>query len=520
MSTRPRQRTGRAVAQDLLSLDASPLYNQRLRKRRGLSPSILMVSFCLLPVVVFIFLVLKSISSDTTAVHQWNPKEEGHELVRHIVTVFMEPLGTLDSITKPMPPRKTNAEHLTFIEFPQVKQCSSMWNYFPIDEYPTSDPYLPWIHDYFLSDDGSMIKFVAQNRRRCHVGVTDSMLFWEPQISLFQPIPVVKEDDGRIRLARSLEEATVEESRFICRFHLVDKEYITFSEFPFNYEYISWRKGSDSMIQKTGKDNKQFWLSQLLFHCPVPKELQAKVTNGEHVVHDTSQLWLDLIPIRTPARHGVRLFTEDHVGPALLKAEKLFDLEVEFGSEHYLPELNHSGRWANLPICLPPPVPKQHKLTVCTWTSASYTRRGDAVTLSDTESRLREWILFQRLVGFDQVVIYDNTSPDVNESPLSHIAKEFPDFVRYHPWHCALCNNNRPSHPSPGERSSQYAAEASCRERYGPTTEWMAFIDTDEYLVPMASETWQPILDSFEEREIHILKMRSSRAKPRIELME
>ena len=172
------------------------------------------------------------------------------------------------------------------------------------------------------------------------------------------------------------------------------------------------------------------------------------------------------------------------------------------------------------PICLPPPVPKQHKLTVCTWTSASYTRRGDAVTLSDTESRLREWILFQRLVGFDQVVIYDNTSPDVNESPLSHIAKEFPDFVRYHPWHCALCNNNRPSHPSPGERSSQYAAEASCRERYGPTTEWMAFIDTDEYLVPMASETWQPILDSFEEREIHILKMRSSRAKPRIELME
>ena len=164
MSTRPRQRTGRAVAQDLLSLDASPLYNQRLRKRRGLSPSILMVSFCLLPVVVFIFLVLKSISSDTTAVHQWNPKEEGHELVRHIVTVFMEPLGTLDSITKPMPPRKTNAEHLTFIEFPQVKQCSSMWNYFPIDEYPTSDPYLPWIHDYFLSDDGSMIKFVRHGR--------------------------------------------------------------------------------------------------------------------------------------------------------------------------------------------------------------------------------------------------------------------------------------------------------------------------------------------------------------------
>jgi Glycosyltransferase family 92 len=124
-------------------------------------------------------------------------------------------------------------------------------------------------------------------------------------------------------------------------------------------------------------------------------------------------------------------------------------------------------------------------------------------------------------VGFDQVVIYDNTSPEVAESPLSHIAKEFPDdFVKYHRWPCTLCNNNRPNHPNPGERSSQYAAEASCRERYGPSTDWMAFIDTDEYLVPMASETWQPILEKFEEREIHILKMRSSRAKPRIELME
>ena len=42
---------------------------------------------------------------------------------------------------------------------------------------------------------------------------------------------------------------------------------------------------------------------------------------------------------------------------------------------------------------------------------------------------------------------------------------------------------NRPAHKSPGERSSQYAAESSCRERYGDLTEWLTFIDTDEYMV-------------------------------------
>ena len=34
------------------------------------------------------------------------------------------------------------------------------------------------------------------------------------------------------------------------------------------------------------------------------------------------------------------------------------------------------------------------------------------------------------------------------------------------------------AHENTGERSSQYAAENSCRARYGPYTEWMASFDT------------------------------------------
>ena len=38
------------------------------------------------------------------------------------------------------------------------------------------------------------------------------------------------------------------------------------------------------------------------------------------------------------------------------------------------------------------------------------------------------------------------------------------------------------AHENTGERSSQYAAEASCRERYGSHSEWVAAIDPDEYI--------------------------------------
>jgi hypothetical protein len=48
----------------------------------------------------------------------------------------------------------------------------------------------------------------------------------------------------------------------------------------------------------------------------------------------------------------------------------------------------------------------------------------------------------------------------------------------------------------------------------------MAFIDTDEYLVPMKSDTWKDVLEEMDANGIKILKMKSSRAKPRLNLME
>jgi hypothetical protein len=77
-----------------------------------------------------------------------------------------------------------------------------------------------------------------------------------------------------------------------------------------------------------------------------------------------------------------------------------------------------------------------------------------------------------------------------------------------------VCNNNVPAHENTGERSSQYAAENSCRVRYGPTTEWIASFDTDEYLVPQGQHTSLRTVVQ-QAGQTNILSFRSSRGKLR-----
>ena len=458
---------------------------------------------------------------------------------RKVLTAYLEPIDTVISDATPLPLRNTTASRLKQVEFPHVASCDSLMQDFPIDDYPTEDPFLPWIHDYFPSLDGKFIKFVAQNRRRCDTGEEhlETMKFWEPQIALLQPIPVVAYNNGTYRLAASHEEATHNATRFQCRFHANGlKTTTTLSIYPFDYEYVTWRKtGKEMFDREGGKDMSSFWLSQMLFSCPVPfsfRELLVSSTDTKHPVFH-----LDLVPIRTLVRSQFFL-DADQTGPQLGIGSGVFDAAKNFGTRHFLPDMDDAGRWGNLPICdrqsaLVPAGEtsttnegnsKQYTLVGCTWTSASYTRRGDAVRISDSPQRLEEWILFHFLVGFDHVYIYDNT--DGNSTVLKDVADRFPkDKVTYHRWPCHICNNNRPANKNPGERSSQYAAEASCRERYGPLTEWMTFLDTDEYLVPLkASEKgdyiWKTILDEMDRRKMSVLKFLSSRARPRVDLMQ
>ena len=501
-----------------------------------------------------------------------------HQLLHHqplldqekILTLYLEPPASLPatwSKTGPLSARQTTASKLTVQQFPDFKpNCrtkSAVGGLFPVDDFTDEDPFLPWIHDYFVQNH--TVRFVAQNKRRCDTGEErgESMRHMEPQIALFQPVPV-----RETRLANgtvvyqltTLEHATTPETRFICRFHNQHGAvHQTLSAYPFNYEYVAWRKHNQAMYVTQGRDVEHFEYSQLLFYCPIPAAFQTSLTiasdHGTTAAAEEQQhqptVWLDVVPIRTPARQQFLFTEQDHTGPKEWPSVQHFDAARHF-SHHVLPAVVDSGRWANLPLCPAPappsavhqdsatgvegvPVPqatnaptKKNRFVACTWTAASYHRRGDAVTVEDSAKRLKEWIVFHRLVGLDHLYIYDNTAVPSHlqdgqndfVSPVEAIANEFPGFITLHPWPFKVCNNNRPNHKNPGERSSQYAAEASCRERYGPDTDWLSFIDTDEFLVPMRNASWESVLQEAEEKHLHVLKMRSSRGKPRTNLME
>lgn len=400
-----------------------------------------------------------------------------------------------------------------------------------VDDYPKGDPFLPWIHDTFLSENKVIV--IAQNLRRCHTGKDHgtTMKNLEPQIALFQPISLkhqhlinrdikddqVKHQDSQYTVSND-KEATIRETRFQCRFKLYKnsklvQEQTTFSQYPFNYEYITWRKRMDAMFEPSGKGMAQFWLSSLEFHCPLPSSIQKDIKDG-------TQLYLDIATIRTPVRSG-GVWDLKELG------DQAWNVYEAWGRNITVPSVDSSTRWENIRIPLKKPdiKPKQkpHKLVACTWTSAAHNRRGDAVTITDGKDRLREWITFNLLVGFDHVVIYDNTAANTNSTNLKEVTDLFdPRHVTRIEWPCKICNNNRPAHDDPGERSSQYAAEASCRARFGPGTEWMANLDPDEYLVPMGKyENWKEILKIIDEDENRkVIKFKSTRARPRLQLLE
>ena len=514
-----------------------------------------------------------------------------------VLTVYSEPDSSYDAwyenpSTKkqklPLPQRNVHKKDLTRQRFPTLTYqhnqqqpndniCNKIPTLLPIDQFGTTilDPYLPWIHDLFLSDDKTTVNIIAQNRRRCHKGKAhkSDMDYWEGQVALFQPVAVTRVRNNKATVSKeeidgsnhvqyyrlsSHEEADEDglETRFICRFKTIDVqqqtvEYAgeTLSTYNFNYEFINWRKSRSTMVE-TGKDFQMFWLSPLAFNCPVPAHLQQDSND------DTGQprILLDIIPIRTPVRRNDVdgfFFHKGHGGPMTFDATKMW------GQNHILPRVEDSGRWENLPVCHKPqadlngdvaivdttlPKKKPHRLVACTWTSAIHQRRGNERRISDGKARLREWIAFNLEVGFDHIYIFDNTGanatifrlknevdPDfgsdtklMNEADhdiddLRSVTDLFPaSKVTHIEWPATICNNNRPAHDDPGERSSQYAAEAACRARYGPSTDWMASMDPDEYFVPMGEYTsWKQILDKVDKEEGRsVLKFRSTRARP------
>lgn len=407
--------------------------------------------------------------------------------------------------------------------FPMYPHRNEYSEFCPVD----ADPFLPWIHDVFTSWDGRFVEFVAHNKRKCRSqpSYQDDLTNLEPQVALMQSVSVKRltrsesysgsssldyPENGkghRYRLA-TLQEADQDgrETRFICQFF---KSYKTndqwekhvlgesLSVFPYNYEHDNFRKHyAHPMLtrpkdanDKHGAHNEQIWNTILHIRCPVPDELQETLQDGSSVVNDIPLIFIDLVPIRTHVR-------DDREGYNPYVESSSFNPKEEWGDNHILPTIEDSGRWSNIPVCRPPspfdrttnarkleivqPDPdnsRPHYLVGCLWASAAFTTRGVGSTIDEsTPLRLLEWLTYHLYIAkFDHVYVYDNTEAFTNKTSLKPIMEHFPPHrVTWIPWKHRVCNNNVPAHPNAGERSSQYAAEASCRLRYGPYTEWIA----------------------------------------------
>lgn len=273
----------------------------------------------------------------------------------------------------------------------------------------------------------------------------------------------------------------------------------TLSEYRFNYEFVNYRKAILSLLTPKGKDSGLFWTSTLIFSCPVPDDagLREAIADGTSLLSDgTATLHLDVIPIRTSVRYGEQYLTEDQIGPKV--SVPAFDPVTRWGPRNVVPRIEASGRWENIPICRPPKPEikksivgkdehhvkktdreldskddatnkgerpaKPHYLSACLWASATFNTRGSlGYTNTDTLKRLQEWIEFHLMVGFDHIYVYDNTGAHTNETSMEPLLRDYPSSaVTRIDWPSTVCNNNVPADDSPGERSSQYAAESSC----------------------------------------------------------
>jgi len=530
-----------------------------------------------------------------TITEETNHNDEGRKGNMPILTAYCEQVNQTAWETKPLPIRDglKIKESIFSVSYPHVTSCKALSSQWPIDTPPVDlDPYLPWIHDVFPSYDGTSVMFVAQNRRRCYngqrrlkMGETEPKgafshkgyihldygknYFMRPQSALFQHVPVKKvtvegsngdEDEPRWRLA-SHEEADDDgiDTRFICRFKSFDPDTSTtsivgysLSKHVVDYDYHTYRKGYKFSATEAGYDNHMIWQSQLLFKCTIPQAYHDRVQSGDVVIDDYSTLYVDVIPIRTaprytPPREFLQPKYDFHN-----ELENLFIPDIEWGKEHILPRINESGRWENIPICMPSLLshgiipkdvdvnsltipenesdkkyvaytgelpPKIHKVIACTWASTTFKTRSNRAQVGDGKRRLKEWLEFNLLSGFDHIYVYDNSGAFTNEDSLADIIDLFPpDRVTRVDWPCKICSNRDGNE---GERSSQYAAESSCRLRFGTHARWLGSFDTDEYLVPMGEfNSMGEVADELDENNVKVAVFKSSPAKPRFDLLE
>eukprot|EP00980_Cylindrotheca_fusiformis_P000717 scaffold168_cov124-Cylindrotheca_fusiformis.AAC.17 len=262
---------------------------------------------------------------------------------QRLLTAYMEQVNMYDFEGDPLPIRRVSSSALIkTVTSSAAQSCQSLKD--SLDDSDVDDPFLPRLQSVFPTDDGLHIQIEAQNSLPCRNNTTaDDLTLLKKmmlQAALFQPVPVIKSENGQeIRYQLSGTTDTAQRgsmTRFICRFEPSGQE--TLSRFD----------------SQNSKDEIEL---KLRFQCPVPQSLVDAVRDGTSVIMDQPSLFLTLVPIRTPPRMDA---TTKSLPPCYLNAENLTTkFSSSVGEAHLLPKIEDSGRWENIPICLPKQLSKE-----------------------------------------------------------------------------------------------------------------------------------------------------------------
>ena len=97
---------------------------------------------------------------------------------------------------------------------------------------------------------------------------------------------------------------------------------------------------------------------------------------------------------------------------------------------------------------------------------------------------IAEWMAFHKVAGFDTQIIFDNRSDDGTAEIVKTAAARLD--IRYHLW------------PHSGPDSQVLAYEAAC-DAYKREFDWIAFVDSDEFVVIAGGESVNRYLARFED---------------------
>ena len=118
--------------------------------------------------------------------------------------------------------------------------------------------------------------------------------------------------------------------------------------------------------------------------------------------------------------------------------------------------------------------------------SARSKRPGTAIVVvaKNEGVYLHEWLAYHKLLGFDEILIYDNDSTDGSTELLGELRGH--ELATPTEWHVEA------------DVSPQIAGYTHALERLGPDFGWVAFIDLDEFLVLPQHETIGDFVADFE----------------------